>query len=966
MFRYVDDLYPRTSPRDGARIRRITNPQAAHFEDVRNGTGAGQLKLRGTSADAQALDPRGMQYVRKVRIDTSVVDGGTLSGFDELVVGGYWLEQGDFLALDRKRLRTLEFGGAGVLGYLDRAAMAPRSYLNEALPSFTPQDPFDDIWRLYNQGLAAGGDFLGAVLWRVITEALNYRSGATYTHKHAGEDDFGEVFTDSHDNDRTGGSAIALVTLGFDQFEDTDGNPWSVGSGEFTAQVGESVYEVVKRLMEAGLYVEMDPDTFELRAWEVANHGRDRTGTAWGTNVVRFQAPSTVPSTDRTDGNILNDLKRAIQPFIRATLLWAGGNDTYVKATQSGDVRWERYYPSDVVDEGALAAVASRQITARNDAGDTIQVRAKVGKDPANGYYLPAEHARLDDLVTVATGTDTWDWDDAAYPLAGWSVTSRRTGAPDVFYSLGASYHSSANKQFTGAGVGRHTHGPNPELCRPGTLGGVFSDRRYFGNVDPGVTGPAWSAEWDGHEAGEGDLLTPTRGTYGSTHQVTDSQGGPDTAYGKRREWWGPLTAEEAAVAVAGGSQVHMQARTRMRFGIGISEAAQEGRTLILARFVDSAGALIGEAATLEQGASDWPAQATKYNRQFGPLTLGAVPGVDPGDYLLVEWGYRNLTTTGETSGSAVALTSDDAFADLPEGDDNTGDVANSWIDWFASGATLATVGDGHPALIGAGKRAKRCSDTEHFFSDREPTVNDDFATAGMRYGTHWVLVDDLDNPTESFGTWMLIDPTEGAAVWIQISSGTAGTSHTHDASEIERPVVDHDSMGAAETFDASAGQDHEGILDDDLAVTLAGATDGEAAWMTLKLTDDGNGPHTITWPGSVIWPGGVAPDSPAASESLVVSLFTYDGGTTWYGAYPGVAGAVPTLDVTDETTDVSGVEVLEFDPADFDVTDEGSGVARVSFVGSAGGGGGLPLTAVVDGVPELVWDENNNLIGSG
>ena len=459
--RTFDDLYPAADPRDGARILRFTHHQQAHYEGVRNGAGTGKITLRGTTTDAQAISPAGLQYVRKGLINTAIADAGTLSGYWEKVIGGYFLEEGDFLALDRRTLRTLSFGGTGTLAYLDREIMWSHSYLSEIDPAYGTQDPFDRLWRLWNQGDWAGGDFLGAVLWRVINEGLAYRTGGTYTHRHAD----GETYTDSHADDKLE-TAIPFVTLGFTQYVDSSGNPWTVGSGEFEASVGESLYEVTRRLMEAGLYVELNPDTFELRAWEVANHGRDRTGIAWGANVLRFQAPTAVPSTDRTDGNILNDLKRALRPFIRVTaLLTGGGDDTYAVATGSATIPWHRHHASDVNDTAALSAIASRQITARNDAGDTVQVRAKVGNDPADGYYLPGEHALLDDLVTLDTGSGTWDWADAAYPLAKFIITSRRSGAPDVFYELGASYHSSGTNTFTGTGVGKHTHPPNPRLC---------------------------------------------------------------------------------------------------------------------------------------------------------------------------------------------------------------------------------------------------------------------------------------------------------------------------------------------------------------------------------------------------------------------------------------------------------------------------------------------------------------------
>lgn len=46
---------------------------------------------------------------------------------------------------------------------------------------------------------------------------------------------------------------------------------------------------------------------------------------------------------------------------------------------------------------------------------------------------------------------------------------------------------------------------------------------------------------------------------------------------------------------------------------------------------------------------------------------------------------------------------------------------------------------------------------------------------------------------------------------------------------------------------------------------------------------------------------------------------------------------------VTDGTTTVNPATSISFDPADFDVTSPGGGVAAVAFIGSGGGGGGAP-----------------------
>src|SRR5690606_34260967 len=125
-----------------------------------NGTGSGSLSLRGSSTDAAFIDPEGNQYVRVVRDD----------GSTEKVIGGFFLESGDYKALTENSTELLTFSGRGVLAYLEREIVWSHTYLGAAgeLSATTAigQDPFDNTWRMFNQGSLAGGDFLGAVFWR--------------------------------------------------------------------------------------------------------------------------------------------------------------------------------------------------------------------------------------------------------------------------------------------------------------------------------------------------------------------------------------------------------------------------------------------------------------------------------------------------------------------------------------------------------------------------------------------------------------------------------------------------------------------------------------------------------------------------------------------------------------------------------------------------------------------------------
>lgn len=194
----------------------------------------------------------------------------------------------------------------------------------------------------------------------------------------------------------------------------------------------------------------------------------------------------------------------------------------------------------------------------------------------------------------------------------------------------------------------------------------------------------------------------------------------------------------------------------------------------------------------------------------------------------------------------------------------------------------------------------------------------------------HWLAVMELDRPLDMRGAGASGGSGSGQAALANRPKNASQTSYDNTSSgltgdtvqeaideiaagAITQAVVDHGAMGATETFDFTAGKDHEGTIDTNLTVTLTGATDGEAAWMTLKLTDSG-GPHTITWPASVVWPGDEPPDAPDAGETLVVTLFSYDA-TTWYGSYPGggrasghwetiVSGSAPPVAVTNEAAD--------------------------------------------------------------
>lgn len=101
-------------------------------------------------------------------------------------------------------------------------------------------------------------------------------------------------------------------------------------------------------------------------------------------------------------------------------------------------------------------------------------------------------------------------------------------------------------------------------------------------------------------------------------------------------------------------------------------------------------------------------------------------------------------------------------------------------------------------------------------------------------------------------------------------------------------------STGTA-TFDLSTGTVFTITLTE--ATTFAFTNppaSGDAVGFTIEITQDGTTAYEITYPASVTFAGGTAPDTPATSEVDIVTLFTSDGGTTYYAFLAGDAMAVP------------------------------------------------------------------------
>jgi hypothetical protein len=155
----------------------------------------------------------------------------------------------------------------------------------------------------------------------------------------------------------------------------------------------------------------------------------------------------------------------------------------------------------------------------------------------------------------------------------------------------------------------------------------------------------------------------------------------------------------------------------------------------------------------------------------------------------------------------------------------------------------------------------------------------------------------------------LTVDEIDGspsvAATEIEVPNGSlsvAGTiatlAYVTPANGGLETITAHGNTGSTETFFAAAeGNVHTATLNANCTFTFAGVTSGKACSFSMLLTQDGTGSRLVTWPGSVVWPGGSAPVlSTAAAAVDVLTFFTLDGGTIWYGFPTGGGGSTSPL----------------------------------------------------------------------
>lgn len=138
-------------------------------------------------------------------------------------------------------------------------------------------------------------------------------------------------------------------------------------------------------------------------------------------------------------------------------------------------------------------------------------------------------------------------------------------------------------------------------------------------------------------------------------------------------------------------------------------------------------------------------------------------------------------------------------------------------------------------------------------------------------------------------------DPTTSPTEWDNTSAGSAkldGANFTGGVGEAHNSIT---STANALTADCSTGNNFTHVLTENttLSFTNVPAT-GTAFGVTMKIVQDaGASGFTFTWPASVDWAEATAPTLTATASAVdIFVLYTYDGGTTWYGFTSGQAMA--------------------------------------------------------------------------
>lgn len=636
-----------------------------------------------------------------------------------------------------------------------------------------------------------------------------------------------------------------FVTWDFTRTADSDGTPWSsdVAITDYKLNIGTDLLSLLGDAQGLGLVFQMSPD-WVLSCRERANFGSDLSGSV---------------SFERGDNLSAGAVQKQIAAPARSSVLVKGtrgdnGETTWVEADSAAGLDEVKRRKEGFLDAGSTTGFT----TLTNLGLESIYQKLRLRLGPS---ALPVLDSTLRPFTDYQQGdTVTVDvpgaWNSEARQITGVQLTDRETGDYDVLlvFDAGPSYQS---KGSTVVPVGI------TECCPPD---GPFVPEEVGTETctDPtadGTYGPNLSAT----SAGTGNVfyikpgviepgLVPNPGYVGAWSFAVYNSGGVDYA--------GDCTGSTARCLVIGN-------------GVAVIHTATYS----------------GSARTVTATLRHWVA-GTPTTDSFASATTGTdivVPvSTHGGDHCTHT---IDVVDAGPTCGGKWGFAGFDWVQSPPTEIVNAPTYGQSVHESNTGDGSTTTWNTNYPYLPGS--LQVHVNGLLVGVTETDPTTGEfDFDTAPAT-GSVIVIIYQAASPT---GTGAGNDATPDPYTPTIITGDFVTTSD--GGGEVINTVA---SSGSTETLDLADGNVHDVTLTANCTFTFAAVDATRARSFTLLLRQDGTGGRDVTWPGSVVWAGGSAPTlDTTASTTAVLTFFTLDGGTSWYGFAAGGSGIASLDDIPD------------------------------------------------------------------